>query len=633
MGSNYTIENLYEPGYQHFVREEGGPYLKAEDSPFLGKNGMLSAHQLGLTTDPRMANQISELSQKLNQGVASMEIGTLSPQVFETIPKQHFAEMRRKAKLAEAELTLHAPIQGTDPAGFGQRGYEESNREIVERQLKDVIDKAIEIDEKGNMPITIHGSNAAGSTFKYITNEKGEREKRTDMLVAVDRETGQLKPIKEETKYYPELGVEEKFYSPEKQMEKANQTIWEDQIDKIAFQKVNVDNILSKIPKEAQIMAIRARDNNEYFKQLGPNEKNLVLNVYSASSYLDDIHRNLNATFSKAYEFPAGKTEKEKEKFREKLKDMSIEFARNLYGVDPEKVRKGALSEEEKIKMSQTYNDFQNQANAMQIFAEKLKEVQPTLLQSIEEFSIDKASDTFANVATYAYSKKKDKAPALSIENLYQEMGFSQGKDLAKLIDTSRAKFVDKLSRPKEQGGLGLSESEAKKTAEKLIGVTFDVGHLNMSRQKGFTEKELVEEAKAVKKYINKVHLTDNFGFNDTHLPPGMGNVPFQALLEAIGEEGARAIKINEVGGWFEHFKSSPFPQMLEAYGSPIYSTGKGPYWSQAGGFQQSYLETYGQMLPQTNYQLFGAGFSQLPQSLGGSLQQGGGGRMGGGNF
>ena len=60
-----------------------------------------------------------------------------------------------------------------------------------------------------------------------------------------------------------------------------------------------------------------------------------------------------------------------------------------------------------------------------------------------------------------------------------------------------------------------------------------------------------------------------------------------------------------------------------------------GPYWSQAGGFQQSYMEGYGQMLPSTNYQLFGAGFSQLPQSLGGQQSQGreSGGRMGGGGF
>ncbi|MCR4327615.1 MAG: sugar phosphate isomerase/epimerase [Nanoarchaeota archaeon] len=615
MAKDYTIENIYEPGYKSFS--------PSDDSPYLGKDSLIPARQLGLTTDPRVANQIAALSQALNQGISVMEIGTLSPQTFETIPKQHFAEMRRKAKLADAELTLHAPIQGTDPSGFGERGWEESNRLMVETQLKGVIDKAVELDEKGNMPITIHGSNTAGSNWKYITDENGERKKVTDMLIAVDKETGQLRPLKEDHKFYPGLEFSEKgkAYTPEKQLEIANVTMWEDLIDKIDFQKVNVDNILSKIPKEAQTMAIRSSEDQEYFKQLGPHEKNLVLQTYSAKTYLDDVHRSLNGVFSKAYEFGTDDQKKE-------LKKLSNEFAKDLYGVDPEKVKTGKLSEEEKMRMNISSHDFQNQANAMQVFARKLKDVNPNMLEGIESFSVKKASETFANTAFYAYEKKGEKAPSLSIENLYQEIGFSQGEDLKNLVEASRERLAQKLSEEK-----GISEGKAKEVAAKLIGVTFDVGHLNMSKKFGFTNEDLVKEAKIVSKYVNKVHLTDNFGSFDSHLPPGMGNVPFQALLEALGEEGARAIKINEVGGWFEHFKSSPFPQMLEAYGSPVYSSGTGPTWAQTGGFQQSYMEGYGQMLPQINYQMFGAGFSQLPQSLGGSQGQQGGGKMGGGGF
>ena len=78
--SDYKIENVYEHGYDSFKPNE--------DSPFLGKNGMIPVNQLGLGTDPRVANQVAALSQALNQGISVMEIGTLSPQVFETIPKQ-----------------------------------------------------------------------------------------------------------------------------------------------------------------------------------------------------------------------------------------------------------------------------------------------------------------------------------------------------------------------------------------------------------------------------------------------------------------------------------------------------------------------------------------------------------------
>jgi len=613
--TNYTIENIYEPGYASFKPDE--------DSPYLGKQGLIPTNQLGLTTDPRVANQIAALSQSLNQGVSVMEIGTISPQVFETIPKQHFAEMRRKAKFAGAEVTLHAPIQGTDPAGFGERGYDESNRESVERQLKDVVDKAVLLDEKGNMPITIHGSNAAGSTFKYITDkETGERKKVTNMLIAVDRESGQLIPIKEDIKFYAQPEVNEKTgevlnfgvkknHSPEEQLENQNRTKWDDAMTKIEFQRESAESALKEVHPTVQQAIIEDK-----FRELDPRTPTYLSSAKSlgfAEEHLNEASRVAQAEFSRAYKIAKDLND---EGQIERLDKISEKYMEDLG------IKKGK-------KIPESYRFPFKKSIALGNLVHNLRDIKtPEQFVPIEDFSVNKASETFSNVAMHAYEKKGEKAPALSIENLYQEMGFSQGKDLKNLVVKSREKFVEKLTKQK-----GVSNSEAEQIASKLIGVTFDVGHLNISRKAGFNEKDLVKEAKEVSKFVNKVHLTDNFGFNDTHLPPGMGNVPFQALLEALGEEGAKAIKINEVGGWFEHFKSSPFPQILEAYGSPIYSSGTGPYWSQAGGFQQSYMEGYGQMLPQINYQTFGAGFSQLPQDLGGQQGQQGGGRMGGGGF
>ncbi len=610
--SNYTIENFYEPGYASFK--------PSEDSPYLGKQGLIPANQLGLTTDPRVANQIAALSQSLNQGVSVMEIGTISPQVFETIPKQHFAEMRRKAKLAGAEVTLHAPIQGTDPAGFGERGYDESNRESVERQLKDVVEKAILLDEKGNMPITIHGSNAAGSTFKYIMDkETGKRKKVTDMLIAVDRETGQLIPIKEEIKFYAQPKIDEKTgevlnfsinknHSPEEQLENHNSTKWLDSLQKVEFERENAEKLIKDVDPMVQMGIL-----SNSLTQQTPEIESAKQKIYFAEQHLQEASRVAQMEFSRAYKIAKEKGDEEQ---INNLNKISEEYAKNL-----------SIVKGKKIPLESSLPFVQSQALGKLI--DGLRGIKtPEQFVPIEDFSIDKASETFSNVAIHAYEKKGERAPALSIENLYQEMGFSQGKDLKNLVMKSREKFVEKLAKQK-----GISNSKAEQIASKLIGVTFDVGHLNISRKAGFNEKDLVKEAKEVSKFVNKVHLTDNFGFNDSHLPPGMGNVPFQALLEALGEKGAKAIKINEVGGWFEHFKSSPFPQILEAYGSPIYSSGTGPYWSQAGGFQQSYMEGYGQMLPQINYQTFGAGFSQLPQNLGGQQGQQGGGRMGGGGF
>ena len=53
------------------------------------------------------------------------------------------------------------------------------------------------------------------------------------------------------------------------------------------------------------------------------------------------------------------------------------------------------------------------------------------------------------------------------------------------------------------------------------------------------------------------------------------------------------------------------------------------PHWGQTPGLQEGYFLGYGQVLPQIHYETFGAGFSRLPQELGGQVA-GGGSRMSG---
>jgi hypothetical protein len=207
-------------------------------------------------------------------------------------------------------------------------------------------------------------------------------------------------------------------------------------------------------------------------------------------------------------------------------------------------------------------------------------------------------------------------------------MAFSQAGDLKKLVEKSQKEFSKKLVEKEH-----LSEEKADKMARKLIGATFDVGHININKKYGFTDDDIRKEAAEIAKHVKHVHLTDNFGYSDSHLPIGMGNVPVKEIMEEFEKQGVKTRKINEVGGWFEHFKTNPYAQILESAGSPIYDSGAGPYWSQRTGFLQNYNAGYGMMLPSINYETFGAGFSRLPQELGGSTQQGGGGRMGGGGF
>jgi hypothetical protein len=600
-GGGYTIENIYEPGASSFTPSSEGHYL--------GKQNLISAGQMGMTTDPRTANQLGELSRNLNVGTKVIELMTMDMPTWDTIPQEHWHEIRRKAKFADAKVSLHAPVQATDPAGFGQQGWEESNRELVERQLKDVMDKAAIIDKEGNMPITIHGSNTSGSTFKMVDGKK-----EYDLMVAVDRETGQLAPAKEETKYYPggENGeIRKETLLPGEQLKMINGTKWDDSLTKIEFQRENADKILNGVNPLFQGRFIDIIQGHTKINELNQGEYQEFKKIVSASEHIKEAQREMMATFSKAYKFAE---EDKNQKELDYLKKLSENYSNQLGYKDG--------------KPTVMSHNPSTQSEAIFTMVQGLKPLQPKLFESIEDFSINKGSETFANVAMHSYKKHGEGAPIISIENLYQGMGFSQGKDLKNLVEKSQERFVKKLTEQKN-----ISKSKAEQIAKKLIGVTFDVGHLNVSKSKGFTDKDLVKEAEEIRKHVKHVHITDNFGYSDTHLPIGMGNVPVEELLNALGEDGKRARKINEVGGWYQHFKTNPFPQLLEAVGSQIYSSGEGPYWQQAGGFQQSYLEGYGQMLPQTHYSMFGAGFSQLPASLGGSVGQSGGGRMGGGDF
>jgi hypothetical protein len=624
MGSgDYKIENFYEPGYSSFKPNESGPYLK--------KQGLISVKDMGMTTNPMVANQISELAQKLSPGTSVIEIGTIQPKHWESIPIQQFEEIRQKAKLADAKITMHAPIVGVDPAGFGQQGWNAEQRELVERQLIDVVDKAAIINKKDNLPITIHASNFQGSTFKMGKDNKPIYEQ----MLVVDKKTGQATQMKEEIMYSPG-DLRGKPMTPEEGLISANNSQWRNEVDAVIFKNEAAQKTLMEIAPVGTEIYHGVNTGQIDQNNLTPTQRDVYLAMQNADTHLHDAKLGMDTLFNKAWEYASG-TEEEKKKKREVLTQLSNQYVVDSGNLTEEFVKNSKLSEDQLKKIAEKRPDLKSQFQAVQNLTNSLKEgalrvngevktLNPEMFQRYEEFAIDKSKETFANVAMHAYEKYGKGAPAISIENMQQGMGFSNMKDLKNLTDSSRKEFVNKLVEEKK-----VSPSEANKIAEKIIGVTFDVGHLNISRSHGFTEKALIKEAEAIAKHVNKVHITDNFGFDDSHLPIGMGNVPVEEMLKALGKSGEQAFKINEVGGWFEHFKTNPFPQLLEAAGSPLYSSGQGPYWQQMGGFQQSYIEGYGMLLPQQHYQMFGAGFSQLPANLGGSTQQQGGGRMGGG--
>lgn len=582
---DYTINNIYQGGYSTLSPSYG--------DVFTGYR--VAAGELGAPTKPDTANQIQQVNQLLSQGIIPIEVGALDPAIFDQIPKQHFKEINRMAKLSGAKISVHAPI--IEPSGITEQGWSEANRQLAENQLKNVVNKSIEMDDKGGMPITIHSAGIPGTEYKMTPEGK-----KVEKLMIINQETGKMAPLEEERKHYPGMVGKElekgKFRDPMKELEALNETEWDNSLSQVAFYKEGADRILSENVVQIQHLMEDKRAGRVDETNLSKSQQKAFAHLDNAGIYLKNAHQNLNGLFHKAYKYGDDRQKKELEK-------VSELFKKRLEG----------------------NGSIEGQSMAMQELISNLKkeEFTPKLYVPIEDFAIEKSSKTFANVAFNAFDKHKDKAPVISIENMFPGIAFSTGEGMNKLITKSKEEFVKKAVEK------GYSNSEAREQADRMIGMTLDVGHLNIARKKGFKTEDIAKEVEEIAKHVKHVHLTDNFGYSDSHLPPGMGNVPIKEILEELEKAGTLkgARKIVEAGGFVQHFGVSPFPATLEAMGAPIY-TMQPPYWNQAIGLYQNYYSGYGMMLPQIQYETRGAGFSQLPSELGGQRPGAGGSRMSG---
>ncbi len=580
--TDYTINNIYQGGYSSFKPSYG--------DVFTGYH--VAAGNFALTTDPRNANIIQEVSTKLSTGLKHMEVEGIQQEILDSIPKQHLKEANRIAKLVGAELTMHGPL--VEASGISKEGFSESNREAAERQMFSAVEKAHILNPNGNAPITFHSSAILpGPEVEKVGDKKEVR----GMLI-INENTGNINRISAKEKFFH--GEEGK--NIKKELDRMNEEQWQNSLSHLAFNT-------SKSAEVSQFgsLALVSEAQKKQGKELNPEQKNAILNYNYGKAFLQDSYRELKSLYDMAY-VNVGEEDKKK------LEEFSKQTAQKI-----DEINKNKNSPETFLKMQQVLEQGLETFN-------NIRSV-PEIYKPLDDFAMKKSTETFANVAWNAYEKVKkkewDNAPIISIENPPAGSGFSTGEELKQLVEGAREKFVEKAISE------GVSKSEAKNQAEKLIGVTWDVGHINMLRKQGFDEEEIIKQTEAVAPFVKHIHLSDNFGLEHTELPMGMGNVPMEEIMKKLGKQGYDAKKVIEAASWWQHFKTPPVTETFQAFGSPVY-TGQGPYWTQSLGFQQGYSSGYGMMLPQINYQTFGAGFSQLPSELGGQQAGAQGGRMSG---
>lgn len=581
----YKIENIYLGGYSGLDSNYGDSFTgyRAETA------------KIGISTDPRTANVLKEISDKLAPGQKTVELSLVSPEMLDIIPKQHLKEVNRLSKLTGVDVTVHGPL--IDASGVSRQGFDETQREIAERKIIHAINRSHEINPNGNIPVTFHTANELPGA-RWTKTKEGEEFK--NFMPVVNQETGQVTAVKREEKFYPH-SKEKEIRTVEREVDSMNNTEWLNSLTSIEQYRKNADDLMAE-PFAKLAPVIEKASKGEKI-ELTPEQRVAFNQLQRANIFLNNVESAFNSLYNKAYKYSDHLQKKKLQEISDKWMEgiEKMKESKNIFGLP--------------------FQKSQHLSNALSMM-EGISA--PEVFKPAEEYALEKSKVTFGNAAWESYKKYGDKSPIISIENPPAGFGLSRAEDMKVMIEGAREKFVENAVKN------GMGKDAARREAEKLIGATWDVGHINQLRQFGFTGKDIIGEAKKIAPFVKHVHLSDNFGNENVEIPMGMGNVDLKEVMKELGEGGEKARKIVEAAHWWQHTQSSPVGVTLEALGSPLYSMNMGPYWNQSVGFQQGYFGGYGQFLPSINYETFGAGFSTLPAELGGQRAGGGGSRMSG---
>jgi len=573
--------------------------LMTETNPtgiFSGYNSSFA--DLGTSLDARTANQIKEISKQLNSGIRNVEIAGMSPEVFESMPQDHLKEINRLTKITGTEATVHAPM--IDPSGITQEGWNQMVQNSAEKQLWSAIERSHDLNPHGNVVVTMHASTAQLPAAELKVKEGGEEKIKSMILIDP---MGKLHPIKEEEKYFP-IGIKgEEVGKPiptspkfEDEIRKQNEDIWSQQLSQLNFYSQRGVSELSEMGK-IKMDKINFKDIK---KEEHPEWKNMERLKTHAALDLSEAYRQLKGMYELAYKSAKNmgdnKTINELDSYAKKI----IPLAENFENIRQNKENIGKFSDliEEGVNI--------------------LGEKKPEILRPLKDFAIEKSAETASNLAFNAYKKFGSSSPIISLENHpAQQSLLTTGGDLRDVVEKARNMFVKKAVKEK-----GLSEDEARSQAEKLIGATWDVGHINMLRRYGYGKEDIIKETEKVAPFVKHVHLSDNFGFEHTELPMGMGNVPLKEIMGKLNQEGFKGKKVVEALSWWQHFSEQganhAIIPTMQGMGVPMYSGGIGG--NQIYGTPGGYFTGYGTMLPEQHFSLYGAGFTNLPMELGGQI-------------
>lgn len=538
----------------------------------------------------------------------------------------HNLAEKNKTKLPEDLGFLKEESERLAKKAFEQ-GDEQKAAELQERA--NIFKKNKKLFEKGELPIV-------------------------KILGVVNRENGQFGQLQFEEKRIMTQDGKEKMVAmdPYSQLNEINSRTWTK--EKMNFNSVQQqeEQILQRMRNseaEQQLhqttRIIQQLEQKKEKKELTEEEESVLTEAKTKSPQL----REQAFMESKQWEQQVKIIRKDRENLKEEIVDKFFKLAS-----EPQKTKFIEAAKKQQKEIREEENKYQKLINNSTDDFEKLtlrNDLEtikarmefnmlgamdaPEIFKPVEDFAQEKFSETVSNVmmqfAKERGFKNLDTAPILAIENFFPNSPMSTGQTLRDGIEKARNKFADQLSKDSGfQKEFKDSKEKAKEFSEKLIGATWDMGHINMLRKSGYNEKDLkgriISETQKIADMVKHAHITDNFGFDDSHLCPGMGNVPVREVLETLEKQGKfKGIGVLESGGVINAFNMFPYHKDFEFFHSPIYLKGgeaqnsiqkvRPPYWS--AEYPNFYTDTYIEY-PQQHFNLYGSGFSTLPKSIGG---------------
>ena len=463
---------------------------------------------LGATTSPQQANQIQEVTSRLNAGVKHVELELISPDLFDSVPKQHFEEMRRIGELTGAHVNIHAPVQNMDLAGFSREGWSETERKRVEESMKHMIDRGADLGK--NTVVNFHSSGGIPAfewqAEKLLGEYKNEEDAHKRKVFVIDKvdPRHQIMPLEYEEKEY--FGGKS-IWTPEKRRENINETTWDqerlqlfnyekekreiyDRVHMMQSQMAPLEEGRKSgvLTSEEQMMLENSKRKlsvmEDHIKQLNSHSESQLQDIHDKFvRFADEKKKKIfEAEYGKEYNELVKLSKKEmneskklSEEFNNKQLEIIKRYDRNLKEAEPD--------------MKKLHEKFSREIEKVRVDRDRMLSLiqempAPERFVPTDEFAKEKLSETVANSAFYAYNKFKEGAPIIAVENVFPDWTLGRADSLREAIIESREKFAKKLHEEKN-----VSKEKAKEVSEKLIGATWDVGHITQLRKFGYSSE------------------------------------------------------------------------------------------------------------------------------------------------